>query len=60
MSQTGYLIITILVLVALGILALSGFFILRLGEKGKDKKRCKGCQDEECPLAIKLREREGE
>ncbi len=60
MSQTGYLIIAILVLVALGLLALGGFLYLRKGSKNSNRKACEGCMDTECPLAAKLREKEEE
>ncbi len=50
MSKEGYLAISILVLVALGALALGLFFLLRKGKK-VERPHCVGCGEVGCPLA---------
>ena len=55
MNQSGYLAITIVVLAALGILALVLFLLLRKGPK-PDRKKCQGCLDVSCPIAAALTE----
>ena len=55
MSREMYLLIAILVLVALGALALGLFLLLRRGPKVEHKK-CAGCDDLTCPLARKREE----
>lgn len=56
MNQAGYLAIAISILVALGILAISLFLILRKGPH-IDRKKCKGCEDVSCPIVQALEER---
>ena len=60
MSQSTYLIITILVLAGLAILALVCFLYLYKGRKKEGAKKCSSCSESDCPLAAKLREREEE
>lgn len=60
MSQTGYIIVTILILVGLGAFALLGFLYLWKDHKKGNKKACAGCQELDCPLARKLAEKEDE
>ena len=55
MSQTAYLIIAIVVLVGLGLLALSLFLMLRRDKVSR--KKCQGCDDMTCPLAKALEEK---
>ena len=57
LSTSGYLAITISVLVGLGLLALALFFLLRRGPK-VERKRCAGCEDYSCPIAASLKEKE--
>ena len=60
MSQTGYIIVTILILVGLAVFALFGFLYLWKDHKKGNKKACAGCQELDCPLARKLAEKEDE
>ena len=60
MSQVGYIIVTISILVGLGIFALFGFFYLWKDRKKGNRKECAGCQELDCPLARKLCEKEDE
>lgn len=55
MSQGGYLAITIVVLVALGVLALGLFLLLKKGPRS-DRPKCEGCLDASCPIAHAIME----
>ena len=50
MSREGYLALSIVVLVALGVLALGLFLLLRHGPK-VERPHCAGCTEAQCPLA---------
>lgn len=56
MNKTVYLIIAIATLVALGILAISLFLLLRKGPK-VERAKCAECADLSCPLARALEEK---
>ena len=56
LSSGGYLGIAIAVLVGLGVLAIVLYLLLRSGPKTK-RKRCEGCADLACPIALSLNER---
>ena len=56
MSKEGYLFIAILVLVALAILSVVLFLLLRKGPK-IDRKKCEGCTEVNCPIIMALEEK---
>jgi len=55
MSQTGYLILAISILVLLGVAALSMYLYLRKGPK-VEHKACEGCGELDCPIARRRNE----
>ena len=58
MTQLGYLFISIAVLASLAGLALGCFLYLNRGRKKTSRKACAGCEQADCPIVAKLRERE--
>lgn len=56
MSKEGYLAIAIVILFALGVLALVLYLLLRKGPK-VDRKKCEGCLDYSCPIAAAMEEK---
>ena len=59
LSQGNYLGIAIATLAGLGILAIVLFLLLRKGGK-MPRRKCQGCGDTTCPIAISMASKEDE